>query len=258
MLHPRTWITKRPTALVLAALLLAGAPAVDAGWQDWLKKAIGPESSGSQQTPAAAQLSTGELTQGLKEALRKGVDQAISLLGRRDGFLGDPQVKIPVPRQVESIASTLRKLGQGKLVDQFETTLNRAAEAAVPETGAILKDSISQMTLEDAKGILQGPDDAATQYFRRTSEDRLREKILPIVRRTTDQAGVTSSYKKLTGSLGSVASLLGQSTPDLDGYVTNKTLDGLFTMIAQEEKQIRENPVARTTELLKKVFGAAF
>jgi hypothetical protein len=144
------------------------------------------------------------------------------------------------------------------MVDEFITTLNRAAEQAVPEAATILGDAIRQMSVDDARSILSGPDDAATQYFRRSSEARLSEKFLPIVQQATDQAGVTSAYKSLMKQAGGglLGGFLGSSSLDLDNYVTDQALEGLFQYIAIQEREIRENPAARSTELLQQVFGS--
>jgi len=221
---------------------------------------------GSEPTPTATSslsgLSQDQMVGGLKEALGKGVQQAIASLGKTDGFLADVNVKIPMPENLQKVERTLRRLRQDKLADEFVTTMNRAAEQAVPEAAAVLGDSVRQMSITDAKSIVTGTNNAATQYFRRTSETNLHTRFLPIVKTATEKAGVTSAYKRMTdkagggfGGLG--ASVLGKPAPDLDDYVTRKALDGLFVKIAEQEKQIRENPVARTTDLLQKVFGAA-
>ncbi|MRR52877.1 MAG: DUF4197 domain-containing protein [Rhodocyclaceae bacterium] len=201
---------------------------------------------------------------GLKEALATGVKKAVSSLGKEDGFLKDAGVKIPMPENLQKVEKTLRALRQDKLADDFVTTMNRAAEQAVPEAAAVLGDSLKQMTISDAKAVLTGTNNAATQYFRRTSETNLYARFLPIVKAATEKAGVTGAYKRMTdkagGGLGGFgglgASLLGKEAPDLDSYVTHKALDGLFLKIAEQEQRIRENPVARTTDLLQKVFGA--
>lgn len=249
--------------LVLALAGLASAP-VHAGWLDDLKKKLeGAQSSPATSTTspgigatAAAVLSDEEMVKGLKEALSKGTQQAIANLGKDGGFLNNLDVKIPMPSELQKVEKLLRKLGQDKYADQFVATMNHAAEKAVPEAAGLFADSISQMTLADAKSILKGPDDAATQYFRKTSEAKLKERFLPIVQAATNQAGVTAAYKKLMQKAGPTAQLLGVGTTDLDSYVEGKAVDGLFKMIAAEEKRIRENPVARTTDLLKKVFGS--
>jgi len=215
--------------------------------------------------PSAAlgALSQEQLTDGLKEALAKGVQQAVATLGKEDGFLKDINVKIPMPDSLKKVEKTLRSLHQDQLADEFVTTMNRAAEQAVPEAAAVLGDSVKQMSIADATTILTGSNNAATEYFRRTSQTELHARFLPIVKAATEKTGVTSAYKRMTdkvtgglGGLGSFGNLLGAQTPDLDDYVTRKALDGLFMKIAEQEKLIRENPVARTTDLLQKVFGA--
>ena len=211
-------------------------------------------------------LSQEQIASGLKEALGKGVQQAVASLGKEDGFLKDLNVKIPMPESLGKVEKTLRSLRQDKLADEFVTTMNRAAEQAVPEAAAVLGDSVKGMTVADAKVILTGTNNAATQYFRRTSETNLHARFLPIVKAATEKAGVTSAYKRMTekasggggfGGLGALGgNVLGIQTPDLDDYVTRKALDALFLKIAEQEKLIRENPVARTSDLLQKVFGA--
>jgi len=169
-----------------------------------------------------------------------------------------------MPDSLKKVEKTLRSLRQDKLADEFVTTMNRAAEQAVPEAASVLGDSVKQMSIADATAILTSTNNAATQYFRRTSETNLHARFLPIVKAATEKAGVTSAYKRMTekatsglGGFGSFGeNLLGVQTPDLDDYVTRKALDGLFVKIADQEKLIRENPVARTTDLLQKVFGA--
>jgi hypothetical protein len=208
----------------------------------------------------ATALSQDEMIVGLKQALAQGVERAVSSLGKDGGFLKDLSVKIPVPERLQTVERTLRAVGQDKLADEFVTTMNHAAEQAVPQAAAVLGESVQQMTLTDAKTILTSTNNAATAYFRRTSETNLFNRFRPIVQKATEEAGVTSAYKKMTAkaSFGgfSASSFLGQDTVDLDSYVTRKTLDGLFLKIGQEEQRIRENPVARTTDLLQKVFGA--
>jgi hypothetical protein len=211
-----------------------------------------------------ASLSQDQVVQGLKEALGRGVQQAVGRLGHEGGFLTNLNVKIPMPEKLRSVEKTLRVLKQDKLADEFVTTMNHAAEQAVPEAAGVFGDAIKGMSIADAKTILTGTNNAATRYFRRTTETNLYAKFLPIVKKATDQTGVTASYKQLMekaesanpfGSFG--RSALGSESMDVDAYVTNKALDGLFKMVAEEEKRIRENPAARTTALLRQVFGAA-
>jgi hypothetical protein len=193
---------------------------------------------------------------GLRQALSKGVEHAVSLLGATNGYLKDLTVKIPVPAELQRVEKGLREIGQDQLADDFIAAMNRAAEQAAPQAAGVLGDSIKQMTLADAESILKGPKDAATAYFRRTSETNLYTRFFPIVQQATAKVGVTAAYKNMLGKASFLTAFLGDNNLDLDGYVTHKALDGLFVKIADEEKRIRENPVARTTDLLQKVFGA--
>jgi hypothetical protein len=192
---------------------------------------------------------------GLKQALELGSEHAAGTLGKVDGYLKNPPVHIPVPDQLQRAQSLLRKVGAGKYADQFITSLNRAAEAAAPKAKPIFVDVIRNMTIADAIGILRGPDDAATQYFRRHAQDRLTATFRPVVARATRDVGVTAYYSRFVDKAGRTG-LVDTRGLDLDDYVTRKALDGLFYMVAQEEKRIRQDPVARTTELLRKVFGS--
>ncbi len=248
-------LTPRIARALLASVALAACAHAAADWKQLLEKAMETPAAGG--TGASAALAGDEVVAGLKEALARGAEQAVAQLGRPDGFLGNGAVKIPLPESLQPVDSMLRTLGQGRYADEFVTTMNRAAERAVPESGPILGDAIRNMTVDEAKQILDGPDDAATAYFRRVSEERLSAALRPLVSDATAQAGVTGAYKQLMRQAGPAASLAGADLGDIDGYVTRETLDGLFTVIAAEEKRIRENPAARTTELLQKVFGAA-
>jgi hypothetical protein len=251
---------KTATPLFTLVLLSTMPGSAQSGWLDQLKDKLGDVQSSPATTSAvsaaASALSDEDVARGLKEALSKGTQQAVAQLGKDGGFLNNLDVKIPLPDELKKVEKLLRSLGQDKYADQFVATLNHAAEKAVPEAATIFADSISHMTLADAKSILKGPDDAATQYFRKSSEAKLKERFLPIVQAATDQAGVTSAYKKLIQKAGPAAKLLGSGATDLDGYVEGKAVDGVFKMIAAEEKRIRQDPVARTTDLLKKVFGS--
>lgn len=210
-------------------------------------------------TSSNTPLTDNEITGGLKEALFNGIKFAVNQLGRENGFLGDERVKIPLPKNLQNVEKALRFAGQGKMVDDFVTAMNRAAEKAVPVAIDVFMDAIRQMTFNDVRQILfSGQDDAATQFFRRTSEETLRNKFRPIVEKFTNEVGVTQKYKDMMGRYGFVGKLFGQDTTDLDGYVTQKALDGLFFMVAEEEKKIRKDPIGRTTDLLKKVFGGIF
>lgn len=247
----------KTSTLLSSGLLLwvAGSAVAIAGWADYLDVLKGTKEA-PQATSTAASLTDGEMISGLKEALDKGTQFAIESLGRNGGFLENPAVKIPMPDSLSWVESSLRTLRQDKLADDFIATINHAAEQAVPEAASLFSAAIKNMSVADARGILAGPDDAATQYFRTNTESALTEKMRPIVEQATAKTGVTSAYKNMTAKAGGLTSLLSKESTDLDGYVTGKTLDGLFLMIAEEERKIRENPLARGTDLLKKVFGA--
>ena len=196
-----------------------------------------------------------DYSRGLREALLNGTFSAIKSLGREGGFLKNLRVRIPMPKSLQPVEKTLRLLGQGGVADDFIAAMNHAAEKAVPVAADVFKDAVRQMTFQDAVNIVRGPDDAATQFFRRTSERRLTDKFLPIVRSFTEQVGVTAQYKEMMEQYGSIARFAGRDAVDIDEYVTQKALDGLFLLIADEEKRIRRDPVARTSEILQKVFG---
>ncbi|HOC57521.1 MAG TPA: DUF4197 domain-containing protein [Verrucomicrobiota bacterium] len=252
------------TRITLTLTLLVCLTSARAGLLDALgfgKKATTNEAG----LPAAltSSLSQEQVAQGLKEALGKGVQQAVSRLGHDGGFLTNPAVRIPMPEKLRTAEKALRVLKQDKLADEFVTTMNQAAEQAVPAAAGVFGQAVQGMSLADARAILAGTNNAATQYFRRATETNLHKQFLPIVKQATDQAGVTSAYKRLVGQAGTASafgsvgrSLLGAESMDVDAYVTDKALEGLFQIVAEEEKRIRENPAARTTEVLQKVFGA--
>ena len=226
-----------------------------ADWSGYLDKLKGSVNIPTETSPVAS-LSNTEMVAGLKEALNEGTQFAVDSLGKEGGFLDNSKVKIPMPDSLSWVEKSLRMLHQDELADEFIDTMNHAAERAVPEAAVIFGAAIRNMSIEDAQEILTGPDDAATQYFRTSTQAELTERMRPIVEEATAQTGVTSAYKNMTARAGGMISLLPSDATDLDGYVTSKTLDGLFIMIAEEEKKIRENPLARSTDLLKKVFGA--
>jgi hypothetical protein len=202
-----------------------------------------------------AALSNEDAANGLRQALVEGAGKAVGLLGKTDGFLGNAQVKIPLPPSLQRVEGLMRGVGMGRQADELVTAMNRAAEAAVPEARAMLTDSIKKMSLQDAKGILSGPQDAATQYFKRTTSGPLTQRFLPIVKQATAKAQLAETYNNFAGKAASFG-LLKPEDANLDGYVTQKALDGLFFMIAEEEKAIRQNPLGATTSIVKRVFGA--
>lgn len=202
-----------------------------------------------------ADLSSGEAASGLKEALASGADFAVSSLGRDNGFLGNARVKIPLPDSLRTAEKAMRTFGMGKYADELVNTMNHAAEKAVVEAKPILLDSIRKMTVQDAKGILTGGDDSVTQFFKRTSSEQLSQKFLPVVKESTRKVKLADKYNKFAGKAAS-AGLIDEKDADLDSYVTDKAMDGLFLMIAEKEKEIRRNPLGAGSALLKKVFGA--
>ena len=191
----------------------------------------------------------------LRQALSQGATAAVASLGRPDGFLGNPKVKIPLPESLQKAEKLMRKLGMGKRADELITTMNRAAEAAVPEAKELLVNAVKQMTLQDAKAILTGGDDSVTQYFQRTTSEPLTVKFLPIVRQATERVELAKKYNRYAKQAAKLG-LLDKEDASLEAYVTDKALDGLFLMIAEEERAIRKNPLGQASSLLQKVFGA--
>jgi len=192
---------------------------------------------------------------GLREALVKGSQFAVDALGKQDGFFGNGKVKIPLPPSAQKVEKVLRQFGMGKQADELILAINRAAEAAVPEAKALLVDSVQKMSVQDAKGILTGGQDSATQYFKRTTSDQLRTKFLPIVKKATAKVQLAQKYDEYAGK-GVQLGLVKKEDANLDTYVTQKALDGLFVMVAEEEAKIRQNPAEAASGILKKVFGA--
>lgn len=196
-----------------------------------------------------------EALSGLRAALERGSNAAVAALGRADGFLGNPQVKIPLPQSLERAEKLARRLGFSGEVDELVVSMNRAAEAAVPEARKLLLDSVKKMTVQDAKGILTGGDTAGTAYFKRVANTQLHDRFLPIVRSATDRVGVAQRYREFAEPAAAFG-LIKTEHADLDEYVTQKTLDGLYFMLGEEEKKIRKDPVGTGSAILRKVFGA--
>lgn len=204
---------------------------------------------------SVSDLSNTEASNGLKEALIQGAGKAVGQLSKTDGFFGNNEVKIPLPDAMKKTEKAMRLLGMGKQADELVLRMNRAAEAAVPEAKALLIDSAKKMTLSDAKTILTGPDDAATQYFKKTTSKQMAEKFLPIVKKATENVQLAQQYNKYA-EMGSQFGLVKKEQVNLEQYVTQKTLDGVYLMMAKEEAAIRKDPVGQSSALLKKVFGA--
>jgi hypothetical protein len=208
--------------------------------------------------PAWAQLdriTNQEAIAGLKAALEKGSRAAVANLGRTNGFFGNDRVKIPLPESLQSAERMMRRFGMSKYADELVLTMNRAAESAVPEAKQLFVEAVKKMSVQDAKGILTGGDTAGTEYFRRTTSDPLREKFLPIVQRATRKVRLAEKYNQYAEK-GAAFGLVDKEDANLDNYVTQKALDGLFLIVADEEKKIRQDPVGTASNIIKKVFGA--
>lgn len=223
-----------------------------------LKEGVAPGSGST--SPSASRsgvesLSDTDVVKGLKEALNQGAATAVAQLGKPNGFLDNEKVKIPLPPALQDVASVMRAMGQGRTADELVVTMNHAAEKAVPQAKTLLLDAIEKMSVQDAKNILTGGDDAATQYFRRATESRLHDRFLPIVSEVVGKLGVTAAYNNFAGKAAQFG-LVDRKQASVQEYVTQKALDGLFVMMADEERAIREHPLERSGYWVKKVFGA--
>ena len=248
---------KRLIPATMLALFITQADALDFGTlKDALKSTGNSNATTSTSSgTGVSSLSNDEASSGLKEALTQGVGKAVGTLGAADGFFGNKEVKIPLPKSLQKIEKGMKLMGMGKQSDELVLKMNRAAEAAVPEAKVLLVDSIKQMTLADAKAILTGPNDAATQYFKRTTSKQMGEKFLPIVTKATENVQLADSYNKYA-EMGSKFGVVKKEDANINQYVTNKALDGVYLMIAKEEAAIRIDPLGQASNLLKKVFGS--
>lgn len=237
-------------ALPLLLALFLAAPA-SAGWQD---SASGLLKGLTESGGAGGALTSSEATAGLKEALKVGTDTAVDLVSAAGGYLDNADIHIPLPESLRKVQSALQMVGMADLADDLEVRLNRAAEAAAPEARDLFAEAISQMTIDDAKAILDGPDDAATRFFQRTMTPGLTERFSPIVEAELAQAGAIRSYDRMMGRYDRIP-MVPDVKADLSDYAVEQALDGLFLMLAREEAAIRNNPAKRTTDLLRKVFG---
>jgi hypothetical protein len=245
--------------IIFSAVLIAWAIQAHAFDFGSVLKEVAKSSSGSTSATTSGSgvsaLTDSEANDGLKTALNQGVVKAVSMLGATDGFMGNKDVKIPLPNSLKKIEKGMKLMGMGKQSDELILKMNRAAEAAVPEAKTLLVDSVKKMTLSDAKAILTGPDDAATQYFKRTTSAQMSEKFLPIVTQATNKVQLAETYNKYAG-MGAKFGVVKAEDANIEQYVTNKALDGLYLMIAKEEAAIRKDPLGQASGLLKKVFGA--
>jgi len=248
--------SRRPgvAGLLLAAGLALAQPAHALDWNELLKGVLG----GGASQPAATgidALSGAEIDAGLKEALARGAEAAVAQLGRHDGFFGDSALKIPLPEPLQKVEQVMRMFGMGKQADELVLSMNRAAEAAVPQAKTLLLDAVKEMTLEDAKGILAGGQTSATDFFRKKTETKLAERFLPIVKATTDKVGLAQQYNRYAG-MAAQFSLVDKRQANVEEYVTREALDRLYRVIGEKEAALRADPMQAGSDLLKKVFGA--
>lgn len=200
-------------------------------------------------------LSNADAASGVKTALARGAEAAVALLGQTDGFLGNPKVRIPLPGQLEDAARLMRKFGQGKRIDELVTTMNRAAEQAVPLGRDLLVGAVQTMTVTDAKRILAGGETSVTDFFATKTRAALTQRFLPVVTQATERVGLTQQYNQFAGKAAGFG-LMRREDANLAQYVTGKTVDGLYVMIGEEERKIRRDPVGTGSDILRRVFGS--
>ncbi len=200
-------------------------------------------------------ISNRDAINGLKEALTRGSHAAVARLGAENGFFGNDRVKIPLPPSLRSVEAVIRSIGMSPHADELVLRMNRAAEAAVPEAKTLLVDAVKRMSVQDAKGILTGGEDAATQYFKRTNSEPLARRFQPIVKKAMAKVKLAEKYDEIAAS-GAKLGLVKEEDAQLEDYVTRKALDGLFVVIAEEEKKVRKDPAGAASAILRKVFGA--
>lgn len=249
---------KKSSVVLIAAL--AATPAFAFDWNQAMQ--MGKDALSNSKQTSTTTTKTGvdaltptEMNSGLKEALTRGAEAAVAQLGKKDGFFGDKKLRIPLPENLQKAEKVMRAVGMGKQADDLVLSMNRAAEAAVPEAKTLLVNTVKDMTLDDAKGILTGGDQAATDFFRKKTETQLGEKFLPIVKNATDKVGLAQTYNKYAGTAARFG-LVKQDQATIEGYVNQQALDRLYKVIGEQERAIRTNPVGYGSELLKKVFSA--
>jgi Protein of unknown function (DUF4197) len=241
-------------SVILAGAWVACTASAQVPKLDDIVKGVGKLPKATDAGPAAAASDEKTNAAGIKEALAVGTERAVKSLGRENGYFGNAAVKILMPSSLQKVADVARMAGYQKQVDEFILSMNRAAEAAAPVASRYFGDAIRDMTLDDARGILTGGNTAATDFFRRKTGDKLHAAFKPIVSQKVGEVGATRAYKNMMGRYESMP-MMGRQSLDLDDYVTRKSLDGLFHMVGEEERNIRSNPAARSTDLLKAVFG---
>lgn len=248
----------RTAAVALSAALILTGAAAEASFLDKLKGAVDQVTSGSGGSGSATTggLATEQIVAGLKEALRVGAERVVAQVGAVDGFNADPKIHIPLPDQLAKAQDIMRKFGLGAMADDVELRLNRAAEEAAPKTKELIWKAVNEMTLDDARKIYDGPQDAATQYFKRVATPDLKATVEPVIDKALQQVGAITAYDSLMSKYKSLP-LVPDVKADLQAHATQLTLDGIFHYLAKEEADIRANPAARTTDLLKQVFGGS-
>jgi hypothetical protein len=205
-------------------------------------------------TLTGEKLSDSKIIDGLKEALEIGTSNAVRNVSKINGYYGNPKIKIPFPKAIQKVEAVMRGMGYGSELDEFSRSMNRAAEQAAPKAKALFWDALKAMTIEDARTILKGNDDAATRYFEDKTRGQLQELFMPSVHTAMEEVGVTRMYQNVYAKVNTIP-FADRLDLDLDGYVTDKALDGLFYLVGEEERKIRKDPAARVTKLLKDVFG---
>jgi Protein of unknown function (DUF4197) len=240
---------------ILAAGLTLALPAHAFDWNELLKSMTGKPANAPTTTSGVEALSSTDINAGLKEALTRGAETAVSQLGQKDGFFGNAKLKIPLPPTLQKAEKAMRMLGMGEQADELVLSMNRAAEAAVPEAKTLLVGAVKQMTLEDAKGILTGGQTSATDFFRSKTEATLTERFAPIVKTHTDKVGLAQQYNQYAGAAAQF-NLIDKKQANVEQYVTQQALDRLYTVIGEKEAAIRANPMQAGSDLLKRVFGA--
>lgn len=244
--------------LMASGLICLASTAHADGWGDRLRQmAEQLNQNSTSQTTNAQSLPQSEVVAGLKSALADGASTAVTQLGQNDGFWGNAERRIPLPGWMNSASGLLKQAGYADQMNNLQLSMNRAAEQATAEAGPIVKEAINAMTVQDAYQILRGSNTAATDYLRTHTSDQLAAKFEPIIAKTTAQSRAANSYDALTAQAKPMLQMVPGLNLDLNDYVTQQALNGLFSVIGQQETQIRQNPAARSTDLLKQVFGAA-
>jgi hypothetical protein len=245
------------SVMVTSALFIFFLMATSPSHADWKKFLEDFSKSGTTAlgTSEGTDLSSDTIANGLKEALEVGTRKAVENVSKEGGYLNNPKIHIPLPPRVQQAAGLMRQLGLNKMADDFEQSINRAAEKAAPQATSIMIDAIKSMTIDDARNILNGENDAATRFFEDRTRGKLADLFEPVIDTSLNEVGATRSYNQLNDKLSSVPVVGQELDMDLQDYVTDQALNGLFVMLAEEEQKIRDNPAARTSEILQQVFG---